>query len=141
MKIQQRRKRIRRRKTQKDNTKNTRSETETHVRPCTRRTLGRNTENVFREGRREGETWPLHRAAALLPRYCCRCTATLYNGQAVSRYVYHFILFRKVYIFRFYCGHPREKERGERENAVPARPMCCKFFSCLTIPIETPKST
>lgn len=44
-----------------------------------------------------------------LPSYCCRCTVTLYGGQTVSRYAYHFILFRKVYvyIFRFYCGPPQ----------------------------------
>jgi len=44
-------------------------------------------------------------------RYCCRCTATLYNGQAVSRYVYHFILFRKVYIFLDFITASRERER------------------------------
>lgn len=107
------RKRIRRR-TQKDDAKRNRSATFDRVPEKRRRRNDegeRNTENVSyfaKDREKEREMWLLYCATS----YCCRCTVTLYGGQTVSRYAYHFILFRKiyVYIFRFYYG-PRDSIR------------------------------
>jgi len=90
-----------------------------------KRTLERNTENVFREGRKERgrQTWSLHSAAALLP-----------GTAAVARYItdkpfhatFTILFYFERYIFLDFIA-PREREIGrqtdrqrERERERPS---------------------